>query len=429
MSLALDRRGPVPAPVTDVSRDLDFNRLLIARVASTTGSALTTVALPVLLYQRSGSAVATASVAAAAAGPYLLFGLVAGAVGDRSDRKRLMVSCDLIAAVALATVPLASWAGRLSVLHLIAVAWAVGSISVWFDAVNFGAVPALVHRDHLLKANARIWSWSSLIQIAAPAAAGVIIAAAGPSSAIAIDAASFVLSALLVAHIKRPMNSSNPPSGAAGSSLASDVAEGICFLLKDRVIRLFTGLGAINGACGGAVLGTLVIYADRSLGIASNDGRVGLLFAASGVGAYLSTLLLGRLSDRFRPEVLTLGGMAAGAASLAGLALGRNIPLAALFLALWGLSSMLVIINGMTVRQLRTPDRLQGRVNVVGRMVTFGVGQPLGAMAAGWAAAIVPLGVVFGALAVLLLTAVALGALPAREPAPDLAPHLGAHRS
>jgi len=123
--------------------------------------------------------------------------------------------------------------------------------------------------------------------------------------------------------------------------------------------------------------------ADLRFGIGAGDSRLGILFAAGGVGSLLATLLLPRLSRTFPPERLTITGLYLGGAALVAVALAPTWWLAAILLAAWGISSMIVIVNGISVRMIRTPEPLQGRVNVVGRMLTFGVGQPLGAVAAG----------------------------------------------
>jgi len=381
--MATTELAPPASAAGSLWRDRDFVRLWAARVVSTAGSAVTAVALPVLMYEETHSPALTSLLTATAAAPYLVFGLFAGAMADRSDRRRLMVAMDLVNAVLLATIPIAALFGRPAPWQLLAVAWAAASVGVWFDAANFGALPTLVRPDQLVEANSRVWSASTAVQIGMPAAAGVLIAAIGASGSVALDAVSFAASALLVLTIVRPLNAQRerPPSGSR--NLLADVKAGLRFLFTEPTIRLFTALGAVNGFCGGAVIGLLVVYADLRFGIGAGDSRLGILFAAGGVGSLLATLLLPRLSRTFPPERLTITGLYLGGAALVAVALAPTWWLAAILLAAWGISSMIVIVNGISVRMIRTPEPLQGRVNVVGRMLTFGVGQPLGAVAAG----------------------------------------------
>ncbi|HEX8868245.1 MAG TPA: MFS transporter, partial [Lentzea sp.] len=264
-------------------------------------------------------------------------------------------------------------------LHLLLVAGGVASVTVWFDAANFGAVPALVGCENLTRANSAIWSASTAVHIAAPSAAGVLIAAIGPAGTMAADALSFAASAVLVRMILRPLNQTLEPR----TSLKADIREGLEFLWREPTVRLFTTLGVGQAIAGGAVSGLIVVYAFRVFDVPENDARVGVLFSALAAGSFAATVLMPKISDACPPRRVTTVGLSAGVGVL-GLLVGVELWwLAVAGTALWGLTSTIVIVNGLTVRQLVTPDRLQGRVNLVGRMVTFGVGQPIGALAGG----------------------------------------------
>lgn len=141
-----------------VWRDGAFRLFWLARTTSVAGTAVTLVALPLLVLELTGSAVATSAVAAVEVLPYFIFGLVAGAVADRGNRKRIMVGCDLAAAAALASLPLAAAVDMLTVAHVFVSAAAVATAFVWFDGAAFGALPALVGRDRVVEANSAIWS-------------------------------------------------------------------------------------------------------------------------------------------------------------------------------------------------------------------------------------------------------------------------------
>ena len=105
---------------------------------------------PILVYQLTGSALGTGVLAALQAVPYLLFGLLAGAIADRADRRRLMVGCNVLQTIILATVPLAAAAGVLRVEQVFVVAILSATLFVWFDAANFGALPLIAGRDRLV---------------------------------------------------------------------------------------------------------------------------------------------------------------------------------------------------------------------------------------------------------------------------------------
>ncbi|WP_439659324.1 MFS transporter [Lentzea sp. HUAS TT2] len=359
--------------------DREFGKFWLARLISTAGSAVSGVALPVLMYSLTGSAACTGALAALTAAPYVVFGLFAGALVDRMHRRTVMVVTDLVSAGLLASVPVASALGVLTPLHLLLVAAGVASVGVWFDAATFGAVPALVGNENLVRANSAIWSTATAVHIAAPSVAGVLFAIHGPAGTMAIDAVSFAVSAVLVRMILRPLNPVRPPR----VSLRADIAEGLDFLWREPTVRLFLGLGLGQAVAGGAVSGLLVVYAFRAFDVPQHDARIGVLFSALAAGSFAATVLMPAISDACEPRRTAVAGLSAGAVVMGVLVAVDRWWLAVLGTALWGLTSTIVIVNGLTVRQLITPDHLQGRANLVGRVVTFGVGQPVGALGGG----------------------------------------------
>ena len=161
---------------------------------------MTYVAFPVLVYSLSGSPLLTSLVAALEAIPYLMFGLPAGALADRFNRKRVMVAVDVINAVVLASIPVASWFGALTVPHLLVAAFVVPALFVFFDAADFGALPTLVGRDRIASANSALWSTSTVVETVVPLAAAASFAVISPASLIAVDAVSYVASAAADPH-------------------------------------------------------------------------------------------------------------------------------------------------------------------------------------------------------------------------------------
>ena len=359
--------------------DREFGKFWLARLVSTAGSAVSGVALPVLMYSLTGSATCTGALAALTAAPYLAFGLVAGALVDRAHRRTVMVVTDLVSAVLLASVPVASALGALTPLHLLLVAAGVASVGVWFDAATFGAVPALVGNENLVRANSAIWSAATAVHVAAPSVAGVLFAIHGPAGTMAIDAVSFAVSAALVRTILRPLHLTRPPR----ISLKADIREGLDFLWREPTVRLFLALGLGQAVACGAVSGLLVVYAFRVFDVPQHDVRVGVLFSALAAGSFVATVLMPAISDACEPRRTAAVGLTAGVGVMGVLVGVEQWWLAVLSTALWGLTSTIVIVNGLTVRQLITPDHLQGRVNLVGRVMTFGVGQPVGALGGG----------------------------------------------
>lgn len=156
--------------------DRDFRRCWFARAASLSGSIVTAVAMPVLVYRLSQSPALTALTTALNALPYLVVGLFAGAMADRWDRKRLMVTADLLNVVVVGSVPAAWWLGKLTVPHVIVAGLLVMTIFTFFDGANFGAPPVLVGRDRVGEANSAVWGFGGVLDLLLPAGVGVALA-------------------------------------------------------------------------------------------------------------------------------------------------------------------------------------------------------------------------------------------------------------
>lgn len=379
------------AAATRLRDDVDFRRYWIARTVSVGGSMVTYVVLPVLVYRMTGSSLWTALVTAVESLPYLCFGLFAGALADRADRKRIMVWADLASAVLLLSVPIADAADALTVGHVLAVGFGVHTLFVFFDAANFGALPTLVGRDRLAAANSTVFGTSTFLELTVPAAAGAVLAIVAPAPLLAADALSFLCSAVLVGRIGRPLRSAagrtaGDPIGAggtAGSRLLGEIREGLAFLVRHPVVRVQTVVGTVVCMAFGAFSGQLVPWADRTLGLPPGDWRLGVLFAAWAVGGLVASAVFPWAARRLGEIQLTLVGLPV--AGLIGLSVGfaGYWPVAVLAVAAWGVPTMTVILNAITLRQKVTPDRLQSRVNTAGRMLAFGLGTPIGALAGG----------------------------------------------
>ncbi len=381
------RRGPRP---DSVWRNPAFRRFWTAHSISLAGTATTVVVLPILVFQLTGSASRTALLLTIQAAPYLTFGLVAAAIADRMNRRALMVGADLANAAVLASIPVAASMGVLTVTHVYLAALISATVFVWFDAAYFGSVPAIAGRRHVAAANSAIASTVQVISVIAPAVGGALAALLSPASVLWIDAVSFVVSALILARIR--WSSPIPEAGdtAAGDPagrrlvrrLAGDIAEGLRYVRRHPLIWPLTISGFGVTFTGGAVLGLMVVYGIRRLGLAEDDGRLGWLYSAGAAGALLGALALPQLTRRLGASRVTLLSVAANLVFVIGLAMSSTLPIALLVILAWQCSYCLVIVNGITLRQQLTPDRLQGRVNVTARMIAWG-GQPFGAAIGG----------------------------------------------
>ncbi len=393
--------------------DRVWRRFFAAHAVSITGTALTTVVLPIALYQRTGSAGLTALLAALQTVPYLLFGLFAGAIADRHDRRRIMLTADVLAALIVGSVPVADAFGVLTTPHLVVVAAGLATCFVWFDAANFGAVPSLVGRERVVRAASAMWTYDSLALIVAPAVGAVIATSATPSIALAIDAVSYLASALLIRGIRRPFSTHPNAAGTDDTgdhvehqTLRRTVAEGLHYLWEQRVLRALTLAGFGNSVSFGALLGLTVPYAVRQLGLSDHDARIGVLVAVGAVGALAAALALPRIAHGRTPPRVTTYALTGAAITMLALAFTTSFVVALPIWLLWQAGTELAILNGITYRQTTVPDELLSRVNVVARMVAWG-GQPFGAALGGILATVASTRVAIAVMVVPLVIAVA----------------------
>ncbi|MEU4193721.1 MFS transporter [Kribbella sp. NPDC026611] len=364
--------------------DPDFRRYWIARALSVTGSMVTAIALPVLVYRLSGSTVLTALVTALESAPYLLTGLFAGALADRWNRRRVMVSADLVNAVLVGSVPLAHLLGVLSVAQVLVVAFTVQSVYTFFDGANFGALPVLVGRARVAAANSAVWTASSLIELFVPPLTGLLLAVLDPASLLTLDALSFAASAFAVRGIARALSEERadlPP--LRPRVVLRDIGEGLRYLIHHAGVRTMTIIGSVQSFAGGGFMALIVVWCDRVLQVGTSGLRFGLVWGTWGIGGMIAAVSLPRLLKRRPPAAITLYALPVSALLGVLSPLSPNWVVAAVALLVWGSAYVLVIVNAISYRQQVTPEHLLGRVNTAGRMLSWGVGWTLGSVAGG----------------------------------------------
>jgi MFS family permease len=355
-----------------------FARWATAEAVSMLGTSVSGVVLPLLVFDLTGSAGLTGALFALRALPYLAFGLVAGPVADRGNRRRLIVGGNLVEGSLVATIPIAHVLGVLTVAQIFVVALLAATMFVFSDAAVFGAVPALVGSQRLAAANGLLGSLASAAEILGPVVGGLAVAGLGPANALWIDAASFMVAAAVQTTIRSNFRAAD--SEAAHGSVREHLALTVAFIRRQRVVATLLLVGFGNSFAFGIVIGLLVPFALDGLGLSEDDARIGVLYAALGVGNLFAGLMFSRIFETKRVRLLTPGFLAVAATCTAVLSVTGGWVPAAILLALFATSIFTVIVVGITYRQLAAPDHLRSSVNVVGRMIAWG-GQPAGALA------------------------------------------------
>jgi len=355
----------------------DFWRFWVGETVSAFGSSFTQFAIPLLVFKLTGSAIYLAASTALFTVPHLLFGLLIGAWTDRTDRRRLMIATDLLAALAVASVPLAAAAGALSVWWVLAVVFASSTLSIFFEAAQFGAIPSLVERSDLVTANGRIQASFAAASVAGPLVAGALLVVLPVEELLYVDAATFLVSAAALSLIRRPFN---PPLERPRTSIREDIVEGLRYVLRHPVLRNISAMMALVNFVSVTALAQLVLLAKERY--AASDSQIGILFAAGGAGVFLCSLAAGPLRRRWSFGNVALGSLMLSGLLLVVLAFAPSYWIAVLC---WGLSSGLGVlfnINTGSLRQAIVPGNMLGRIITIAMVLAWSA-NPLGAMAGG----------------------------------------------
>jgi MFS family permease len=261
-------------------RNRDFRRLFLASVVSLGGDWFSFVAVAGLVTELTGRPGAPAFVYAATVLPVFAASPIAGAIADRFDRKRILVIADLVRVpIALALCAAAYW--RSTPLAIAAVvALAVGAS--FSDPVMAAATPNLVDEEDLPAAQSLMGAvWGSMLMVGA-GLGGLVAELFGRQVAFAVDASSFLISALLIAGIRRPTQQ------ATTARSAGSVRDALAYIRRSPVVlRLVFAKGGVSSANG--VVGLLPAFAASRF--AGTGIATGLLFAARGLGAMIGPML------------------------------------------------------------------------------------------------------------------------------------------
>ena len=358
----------------------DFTKFWVGQTISNLGSSFTQWAVPLLVFQLTHSAVNLGVATAATFLPYLLFGLPLGAWMDRVDRKRAMIALDSVNALVILSIPLVAQFGHLNVWLVYAVTFIQSTVFIAFSAGEFAAIPSLVSTDDLVTANGRIQATFSAAQVAGPLLAGALLSFFPLVWVMAFDAASFAISALSLALIRRSFNVvTEEPKGA--TTITHDVREGLRYVLSHPVLRNISAMMALINFVGATTYAELVLFATERLD--ASRFQIGILFAAGSAGVVITGLLAGRLRKRFSFTALAMSSlMLMGACTIvfAGMRwFWAAVPL-------WGAAGGLGIlfnINTGSLRQAIVPNHLLSRVMSIASVLAWSA-IPAGALLGGW---------------------------------------------
>lgn len=366
----------VDAPPKRLS--LNFWKFLAGETISSLGTSFTMFALPLLVYQLTGSSLNLALSTAANLLPYLLFGLVIGAWADRLDRKRMMIIVDLLLALSITSIPVVYLLKMLTVWWIYGAGFVTSTLGIFFTAGQFAAIPSLVDHDDLVTANGRIQASFAGARILGPLLAGALLFVMPLPTLLFLDAASFLVSACTLSLVTSSFNSSSEKREK--KHILRDVREGLRYVLHHPVLRTLSIMLALVNFIATTSNAQIVLFADRQLG--AHGGQVSFLFAAGGAGTVVFSLLAGRLRKHWSFSRVALTTLAIDGLLILGLAFTHWFWAGVLLWALIQGAGILTNINTGSLRQAIVPNELLGRVISIAGVLAWSA-IPLGSLLGG----------------------------------------------
>jgi MFS family permease len=350
-----------------------FVRLFTAASVSYVGSFVTRTALPLAaIYSLSAGPLEMSAIRSVEFVGWLVMGLVAGAWVDRLRRRPVMIVADLGRAVILATIPIAALANSLTLGHLVLAAFLAAILTVFFDAASSAYLPSIVARRRLVSANSALSASSSIAEFTGFGLSGVLVQILTAPVAIAIDAVSFVGSALVLATIRTPEPAR--PTHAEREPVLREIREGIEVVAHHPVLRALAIAHAADHLLWGVFGATYLLFAAEDIGLA--PAAIGVIAAVGGLGSFLGAAVASRIVARLgagRAMILGLTGTAIGSALIPLAPTGAVVLGAALLITQQIVGDAFGTVYEVveeSVTQTIVHDRVLGRVRATVTFVT-----------------------------------------------------------
>ncbi len=365
-----------------------FHRFWAAHTSANLGDGILLTLLPLMASAITTDPFMVSLLTVAAYLPWVMFGLHAGALVDRVDKRRMMVIANSLRCVCLGLLMLLVWMDATPIWALCLFAFALAICEVLHDGSARALLPLLTPRSLLPGANSRLEGARVLASdfVGGPAASLLFVVA--PVFAVALNAGTYLVGGLLL--LAALSTSTRPPptepSEMAGKprngrgSLTQDAISGLWFVWRDRLQRGFTATAAMSAFATGLVSAILVLYVTRTLGV--SEALFGVYTAVAAVGALAGAMVCGSLIGRLGAGRVLIGAYVLASASLMALGVFPDVYVGAVALGLFGLSGTAISVSAVSTLQAITPVPVLGRAGMTRALLTH-TAIPLGALMGG----------------------------------------------
>lgn len=344
----------------------DFRWLLASSWITNLGDGIALAAGPLLIASQTSNPVVVASAALLQRAPWLFFGLFAGWLADRVDRRRIIVVANVARTFVLFALSTLIITDRLSVAAILCAVFTLGTAETFADTTAGTVLPMVVGRQDLGIANARLsFGHKALNELGGPPL-GAAIFAAGLLWPFVTQAVTVGLGAVLIAQIAVGA----PDTVTASGGIRADVIDGVRWLWGNPPMRTLALTVVLFNVTFGAMWPMLVLYSSSRLGL--GEVGFGLLLSASAAGGVVGALIYGWLERHVSLANLMRVGLMIETLTHLGLALSRWAPLSMAILFAFGVQASVWGTTSTAIRQRAVPEELQGRVFSVYLVGVFG---------------------------------------------------------
>jgi MFS family permease len=374
----------MPRRLTSLWRNADFQKIWTRQTISLLGWRVTMLALPLTAVSVLGATPGQMGILeATGALPVLLLGLFAGAWADRHRRRPILIATDIGLATLLLIIPLAAMAGILHIEHLYALNFLMNTLGLAFGVAYGPYLLSLVGRERIVEGNSKLQISRSTVEVLGPGLAGGLVQLVTAPIAIAAGALSRLVSVIFLWLIRAP--EPTPKVTDQQENIWREIGDGLRLVIGNPSLRAIAGCFSTLSLFNSALETVWLLYVTRNLKIA--PGLLGLTSACGGAGFLVGALLPDKVARRFGLGPAVIGGILLAALSdlLTPLAGGSIVVIATTLVAsqfLFGLGLTVFDVGQTSLRQIATPDHLQGRVNATMHVIGMSI-VPLGGLLGG----------------------------------------------
>lgn len=351
-------------------RNRDFMLLWSGQLVSTLGTQVSQLAFPLLVLAITHSAAQAGIVGALRGLPFALLCLPAGALVDRWDRKKVMLICDTGRALALGSIPVAFWLNRLTIIQIGLVALVEGTLMTFFSIAEIACLPRVVPKEQLPTATAQNQIIDSTSWTLGPLLGGLLYGI-GQAVPFLLDTISYACSVLGILFMRAKFQGER---SEAPRKIWQEIGEGLAWLWHDPLLPFLAILtwGLVMPSIGFTLI--LIVLAQN---LHASPLAIGILFGTGGIGSIVGALLSNPLQKRFTFGHVMIGAAWVWAISWLGLAIVPNLWMLGIANGISFIIVPIYISINFSYRLIVIPDHLQGRVQSIFRLLSFG-SQPLG---------------------------------------------------